>query len=144
RGNKEFTAALLTHPWLTFPEDHGEEILCDLLYLTSMVVYLHAVGAEVPEKVLHVLGLRSKHIPPFDLNWLETLLSHCLYSDASSFSGGTEVFKLLRHELRELGGTEHRRVRLHNASEHTKLLTNSTTKLKSIEDIVRLESGALG
>jgi superfamily II DNA or RNA helicase len=143
QGNKELTAALMTHPWLTLPEDYAEEILGDPLYLSSMAVYLRAVGAQVPENVLRILGLRSKNIPPFDLNWLEVLLSHCLYSDASRYTGGAEVFKSLRHELMELGAIERRRVRLHNPSEHTRLLTSSKTKLKSIEDIVRLESRAL-
>jgi superfamily II DNA or RNA helicase len=144
RGNKEFTAALLTHPWLVFPEDYAEEFLRDPLYVSSMVVYLRSVEAEVPPKLLRILGLRPKHIPLFDLDWLEILLSHCLFNDAPHYREGAALFKLLRHELSELGAIERRRVMLHGPSEQTKLLTTSSTKLKSIEDIVRLESGALG
>lgn len=142
RANETFTTVLLTHPWLAFPKDYTGEILDDLLYLSSMVVYLHSVGAEVPSEALRTLGLRRKHIPSPDLGWLEILLSHCLYNDAHSYSGGAAVFNSLRHELRDVGAIEHHRVRLRSASEHTKFLTASISKLKSIEDIVRLESGA--
>lgn len=144
RENKDFTAALKTHPWLAFPDDHAEEILGDPLYLCSLAVYLNAVSAEVPLGVLRILGLRRNEVPSLDLDWLEILLSHCLYGDAPSFSGGASVFKLLRHELLALGAIERHRVKLHNASEHTQRLTASSTKLKSIGEIVRLESGALG
>lgn len=144
RGNKDFTTVLKTHPWLALPDDHAEEILDDPLYLCSLAVYLNAVNADVPVGVLRILGLRRNQIPPFDLNWLEILLSHCLYSDASSYSEGAAVFQLLRHELLGLGAIERHRVKLHDASEHTQLLTASSTKLKSIEEIVRLESEALG
>ncbi|HLJ26874.1 MAG TPA: DEAD/DEAH box helicase family protein [Candidatus Angelobacter sp.] len=144
RENHAFTAVLATHPWLAFPDDYAEEIEGDPLYLSSMVVYLQAVGAKVPSGALHTLGLRPKHIPPLDLSWLEILLSHCLYGDAPSYSEGAAVFKSLRRELLDLGAIERRRVMLHNPSEHARLLTASITKLKSIEDIVRLESGAQG
>src|SRR6266849_654847 len=79
-----------------------------------------------------------------DLEWLEVLLSHCLYSDAESFSGSEALFKSLRHELFAIGAIERHKVKLRNPSDHTRLLTASTTKLKSIEEIVRLEAEAQG
>jgi len=45
-------------------------------------------------------------------------------------------------ELLEIGAIERRRVKLRDQSDHLKLLTTSITKLKSIEEIVRLESGS--
>ena len=144
RANGTFTAALLSHPWMTTPNNHVEEILENPQYLSSMVVYVHAVGGEVSVDVLNVLGLPHERIPVLDLSWLETLLSDCLYTDAVSFAGNETLFKSLRHELLEIGAIEHRKVKLRNPSDHTKLLTTSVTKLKSIEDIVRLESGAQG
>jgi superfamily II DNA or RNA helicase len=144
RANGPFAASLLSHPWMTTPNNHVEEILENPQYLSSMVVYVHAVGGEVSAGVLNVLGLPHERIPVLDLSWLETLLSDCLYTDAESFAGNETLFKSLRHELLEIGAIEHRKVKLRNPSDHTKLLTTSVTKLKSIEDIVRLESGAQG
>src|SRR6266700_251171 len=142
--NKAFTAALMAHPWLTAPADNAEQILGDPLYLTSMVAYLHAVSAEVPPAVLNTLALPPKETPPLDLDGLEILLSHCLYSDAPGSSAGAALCKSLRHELQEIGAIERHKVKLRNVSENTKLLTASITKLRSIEEIVRLESGAQG
>ncbi len=144
RANGPFAASLLSHPWMTTPNNYVEEILENPQYLSSMVVYVHAVGGEVSADVLNVLGLPHERIPVLDLSWLETLLSDCLYTDAESFAGNETLFKSFRHELLEIGAIEHRKVKLRNPSDHTKLLTTSVTKLKSIEDIVRLESGAQG
>ena len=143
RSNKAFTAALMIHPWLRSPDSQVEEILDNPQYLSSLVVYLHAVGEEVSTDVLHTLGLSRQRIPALDLEWLEILLSHCLYEDQRS-TDSEAVFKTLRRELLELGAVEHRRIKLRNPADHMKLLTTSVTKLKSIQDIVALESGAQG
>jgi superfamily II DNA or RNA helicase len=144
RSNKGFTAALVTHPWLRSPNDHVEEILDNPQYLSSIVVYLHAVGEEISSEVLHTLGLSRQQIPTLDLDWLEVLLSHCLYAELERSTESEAVFKTLRRELLEIGAVEHRRIKLRNPADHMKLFTTSVTKLKSIQDIVALESGAQG
>jgi superfamily II DNA or RNA helicase len=144
RSNKAFTAALMIHPWLRSPNSHVEEILDNPQYLSSMVVYLHAVGEEASTDVLHTLGLSRQQIPALDLEWLEILLTHCLYDNQERSTEREAVLKTLRRELLELGAVEHRRIKLRNPADHMKLLTTSVTKLKSIQDIVALESSAQG
>jgi len=143
RQNREFAAAVANHPWMNDPNSHLEEILEDPEYLSSMVVYLNAFGEQVPREVLRCLAVDSKSIPSFGLDWLEILLTHCLYADAERFKNIDQILKTLRHELGQLGAIERRKVVLRNPSDHTKLLTTSRTKLHSIEEIVRIESGAL-
>ncbi|HZP04982.1 MAG TPA: hypothetical protein VFB43_08785 [Terracidiphilus sp.] len=143
RKNREFAAAVANHPWMNDPNNHIEEILEDPEYLSSMVVYLKAVGGQVPREVLRCLAVDSKSIPPFGLEWLEILLTHCLYPDAERFKDIEQVLKNIRHELGQLGAIERRKVVLRNPSDHTKLLTTSKTKLRSIQEIVRIESSAL-
>ena len=109
-----------------------------------MVLYLHAVGQEIPPAVMHILGLSHKRIPELNLEWLEILLSNCLYLDAQNFMESDAILKAIRHELLNIGAVERRKVKLRNPSDHLKLLTTSVTKLKSIEEIVKLEAGALG
>jgi hypothetical protein len=46
--------------------------------------------------------------------------------------------------LLEIGAIERRRVKLRDPSDYLRLLTTSITKLKSIEEIVRLESSGQG
>ena len=142
RSNEGFKGAILAHPWIATPDKHTEDILEDPEYLSSMVVFLHAAGQEVPHAVLKTLGLSHKQVPALELEWLEVLLSHCLYSDVESFQPSEQILKLLRRELLEIGAIERRRVKLRDPSDHLKLLTTSITKLKSIEEIVRLESGS--
>jgi len=142
RSNEGFKDAILTHPWIATPDEHTEEILEDPEYLSSMVVFLHAAGWEIPHPVLKTLGLSHKQVPTLELEWLEVLLSHCLYSDVERFQSSEQILKLLRRELLEIGAIERRRVKLRDPSDHLKLLTTSITKLKSIEEIVRLESAS--
>jgi len=144
RSNKGFTSALVTHPWLRSPNNHVEEILDNPQYLSSIVVYLNAVGEEISSDVLRTLGLSRQRIPTLDLDWLEVLLSYCLYAYLEHSTETEAVFKSLRRELLEMGAVEHRRIKLRNPADHMKLLTTSVTKLKSIQDIVALESGAQG
>jgi len=109
-----------------------------------MVVYLYAVGEKVSPEVFRTLGLSDQKIPALDLDWLEVLFSHCLYDGLERSKESESVFKTLRRELLEIGAIEHRRVKLRNPADHMRLLTTSVTKLKSIENIIRLESDALG
>lgn len=143
RQNHDFATAIAIHPWITNPNAHLEEILGDPEYLSSMVVYLNAVGEAVPRDVLNVLGIGTKLIPPLGLDSLEILLTHSLYADAERFKGIDPVLKALRHDLAQMGASERRKIALRNPSDHAKLLTTSKTKLHSIEEVVRLESGAL-
>lgn len=143
RHNREFATAVAIHPWITDPNGRIEEILDDPEYLSSMVVYLNAVGEEIPREVMRALGVRFKSIPALALDWLEILLTHCLYSDAENFGGIDPTLKTIRHELVQIGAIERRKVVLRDPSDHSKLLTTSKTKLHSIQEIVRVESGAL-
>jgi superfamily II DNA or RNA helicase len=144
RQNREFATAVAIHPWITHPDAHIEQILENPEYLSSMVVYLNAVGGNIPSEVLHALGIGFKKIPSLGLDWLEILLSHCLYNDSENFTRIESVLKAIRRELLQIGAIERRKVVLRNPSDHTKLLTTSQTKLHSIEDIVRVEGGAQG
>jgi len=143
KKNVAFKDGILSHPWISLSEQHTQEILDDPEYLSSMVVYLHAVGQEIPTAVMNVLGLSRKRIPELKLEWLEVLLSNCLYRDAQRFTKIEAILKPVRHELLIIGAIERRKVKLRNPSDHLKLLTTSVTKLKSVEEIVKLESSAL-
>src|SRR5262249_37670764 len=81
KANVAFKEALLRHPWFASPDRNMEEILDDPEYLSSIIVYLKAAGRDIPTGVLAALGLDRKRIPALELEWLEVLLTHCLYSD---------------------------------------------------------------
>jgi hypothetical protein len=144
RSTEEFKTALRVHPWILHPDGYVESILDNPQYLSSMIIYLKATGEEISKDLLKLLGLPNKRIPALDLEWLEILLSNCLYTDVKNFRPHESLFKALRRELLAIGAIEHRKVKLRSPSDQARLLTTSVTKLKSIEDIVRLESQAMG
>jgi superfamily II DNA or RNA helicase len=144
KANEAFKVAILSHPWISATDQHTEDILDDPEYLSSMVVYLNAVGQEVPAAVMSTLGLSRKRIPQLNLEWLEVMLSNCLYKYSQNFAKSEAVLKAIRHELLGIGAIERRKVELRSPSDHLKLLTTSVTKLKSVEEIVKFESDALG
>src|SRR5215472_3216153 len=144
KANVAFKDAILLHPWISSPDQHTEDILDDPEYLSSMVVYLNAVGQEVPNAVMSTLGLSRKRIPELNLEWFEELLSNCLYRDSQNFAKSEAALKTIRRELLGIGAIERRKVKLRNPSDHLRLLTTSVTKLKSVAEIVKLESSAMG
>ena len=144
KSNAAFRAAVCAHPWMTPVSAHVEEILERPEYASSLVIYLNATGAAVPNELLHTLGLPHKRIPALELEWLEILLTQCLYKDAESYRGNEALLKTIRRELLEIRAIERRKVKLRSPSDYLKLLTGSVTKLKSVEEIVRLESDSLG
>lgn len=144
KATEEFKSALLLHPWMMFPDSHVEEILDNPAYLSSMLIYLKDNGAKISAEIVGAFGLPHKRIPPLNLEWLEILLTNCLYADAKSFTNNEATFKSFRHELLTIGAIEHRKVKLRNPSDQARLLTASASKLKSIEEILWLESASLG
>src|SRR5262249_2575789 len=78
KQNAAFAVAIAGHPWIAAPTQHREEILNTPEYLSSMAVFLQAVGKDIPPDGLHTLGLSRKNIPALNLEWLETLLTKCL------------------------------------------------------------------
>ena len=73
KENRPFAKAVADHPWIVSPKDNTEEILEMPEYLSSMAVFLNAVGTDIPAEVLRTLGLSRKNIPPLSLEWLEIL-----------------------------------------------------------------------
>ncbi len=142
RANGDFVQALAAHPWIVAPRDHIAALLDDPEYVSSMLIFLNAAGAKVPHEVLDALGLPDKKIPRLDLEWVEILLTRCLYPDAQSFSAYEPMLKPIRRELLQIGAIERRHVTLRSPVDHLKLLTTSVTKLESIAEIIRLEAGA--
>src|SRR5262249_33810000 len=55
RSNVKFKDAVLQHPWVSAPDEHTEQILEDPEYLSSMVIFLHAVGQQVPSTLTKLL-----------------------------------------------------------------------------------------
>ncbi|MBN2314267.1 MAG: DEAD/DEAH box helicase family protein [Sedimentisphaerales bacterium] len=143
-SDRNFTFALEKHPCIKRPNAFIEEILSDPGFYSSMAFFLNHVKGRPPRKVLRIIGFPSKKCPKLNYEWLEVLLTGCLYSHREGFEGCAELFEGIFRRLHRIGAVERRKVNLRSSDKITKLLVSSISKLKSVEEIVQLESESLG
>ncbi len=139
----QFADLLASHRCVRQPKAHVEEILADPGFYSSMAFFLNHVTGRAPKELLRLIGISPRACPKRNSQWVEELLTGCLYSHAKSFGDGREVFARIGRDLKRIGAIERRRVRLQSTGRITKLLASSVSKLESIERIVELESGLL-
>ena len=142
--NEPFIAALESHASVAEPNTCVEEILGDPEFYSSVVFFLHHVRTRPPRKLLGVLGLSQRKCPKLDMQWMETLLTGCFHTHAKSFEAHKELFRRTLRDAKRVGIVERREVSLRSVTKIAKLLIRSASKLKSVDDIVRLENQSLG
>ncbi len=143
-ADQEFVAALESHACVSRPRECVEEILDDPPFYSSVAFFLKHVRGHPPRELLRTLGLSPRNNPKLDKDWLEILLAGCFYTHAKSFADHKELFHRLLRDAKRAGVVDRRTVSLKSSTNVARLLIRSASKLRSIEDIVRLESGALG
>jgi len=143
-ANQEFIGALENHPCVGQPQTCVEEILDDPAFYSSLAFFLNHVRGHAPRKLLRVLGIPVRKCPRLDAQWVETLLAGCLYTHAKSFEAHKELLRRILRDARRIGVVDRREVSLRSAVKIARLLIRSASKLKSIDDIVRLESQTMG
>jgi len=143
-ANDRFVAALESHPCVKEPKAHAEEILSTPGFYSSIAFFLKRVRGRPPRKLLRIIGLSPRRCPSLDLESLEILLTGCLYTRAKSFAEHKELMRQILRDAKRIGAAERRRINLSNTGRIARLLIRSASKLKSIEEIVRIESEVLG
>jgi superfamily II DNA or RNA helicase len=143
-ANEPFIAALESHPNVAEPQEHVEEILDDPDFYSSVAFFLDHVRKRPPRKLLSVLGLSRRKCPKLDMQWMETLLAGCFHTHSKSFEAHKELFHHILRDAKRVGIVERREVSLRSVTKIAKLLIRSASKLKSVDDIVRLENKSLG
>ena len=160
-ADQEFAAALESHACVSRPRECVEEILDDPPFYSSVAFFLNHVRGHPPRELLRTLGLSPRecrrvgcarqstptgrnggHGPPYD--WLTILLAGCFYTHAKTFAAHKDLFLRLLRDAKRAGVVDRRTVSLQSNTNIARLLIRSVSKLRSIEDIVRLESDSLG
>ncbi|MCL5281181.1 MAG: DEAD/DEAH box helicase family protein [Planctomycetes bacterium] len=158
-ADHEFAAALEGHGCVSRPTECVEEILDDPPFYSSVAFFLNHVRGRPPRELIRVLGLSPRqcrrvgyahqsrgndggHSPPYD--WLEILLTGCFYTHTKSFEAHKDLFQRLLRDAKRAGVVDRRTVSLKSNTNIARLLIRSASKLRSIEDIVKLESDSLG
>ena len=143
-ATQEFLQALESHPCVSEPKTGVEDILADPAFFSSVAFFLNHVRGFPPRKLLRIIGLSPRKCPPLSMDWLETLLAGCLYKHAKSFGSHKDLLQQILRDAKRAGIVEKREINLRSITRIARLLIRSVSKLRSIEDIVRLESEALG
>jgi hypothetical protein len=107
-------------------------------------VYLNSVGVEVPKRLMAVIGVDNNKLPQLNAEWLEVLLTGFLFDELAAQPEHEPLAKEIGAKLRRIGAVERRRVLLRNTTQIRRLLTWSLSKLRSISEIVKLESASMG
>ncbi len=144
KGNEGFIQALEADPRVREPRAHIEEILADPTFYSSVAFFLNRARGHAPRGLLHVLGFSRRKCPALTLEWLEILLTGVLYTHAKSFEKHKRLLTPVARDLKRIGAIERRTVNLRSTTQTARLLTRSVSKLKSIQEIVAIETDSLG
>jgi superfamily II DNA or RNA helicase len=142
--NQELITALESSPFVSRPRECVEEILDDPPFYSSLAFFLNHARGRPPRELLRTLGLSPRKCPKLDMDWLAILLAGCFYTHAKSFEAHKDLFHRLLRNAKRVGVVDRRAVSFKSSTKVARLLIRSASKLRSIEDIVRLESEALG
>ena len=71
--NVGFQNIIKTHRFITAPYANQEELLDNVEFYSSMLIFLNAIGHPISKEHLTIIGA-DKKIPDLDLKWYEILL----------------------------------------------------------------------
>jgi len=134
---------LLSHPWISDSTNNIEAILEEPAVFSSMIVYLNSLGEKIPKKTLRIVNSNPKELPEVSLAWLEILFTYLIFDYRPSLEDLPPFLTKIYDQLKTLGAIERRKVDLEGAEDIERILKQSLSKLKSIIEIMDLESNHL-
>ena len=141
-GNKEFLEAIRNHKFIKDPFSYEEELLNNVEYYSSMIVFLNHKGESIPKDNILVLGHNSK-IPEFNIKWFEILLNNVIILDRKNYELYENCISEIEKKFNSIGIIEKKVLSFTNNKVLEKYFTNSIGKLNSINEIVKIESDNL-
>lgn len=142
--DEELIAALESLPAWTDPEGNIEWIYSNMASYSSLLIFFHSLGRNIPACHYKVLNEKKPDFPPFDYEWAETLLDFYLNKGHDLFPGFAGHREQLKNKLVYHGATDKSQISFRYNAKITKTLSTSLEKLNSIRDIVRFEYEQLG
>lgn len=144
QSNAVLIKALQEHAVVRDPERHCEAIFSNTEYYSSILIFLNQVQAELPAPLLEMMGIKKRRLPPLSREWAELFLKNLIYRDALFKEHNKGLLRELRDRLKRTGAVESGNVFLGESPALSRLLRNSSNKLESVLEIVRLEHQAMG
>ncbi|WP_026451196.1 DEAD/DEAH box helicase family protein [Aequorivita capsosiphonis] len=146
KTNVDFKDFILKHPFYANTENSLEAIYEHPDFYSAILIYLNSIDFEIPSEKIELLGVKSKNItfPSFNYEWVEALLQPILVDDREDYIEDEILIEAIERNLRKIGAFDKQRVNLVGESNLYRSLSQSTTKLKSIVEIAKIESTNLG
>lgn len=142
QNNEAFTAALLNHKYIREPFLYEEELLDNVEYYSSILIYLKSQNIEISSDNLKILGNVS-NIPSLDIDWFQVLLKHVILLDRKSYLEYEETIASIEAELHKIGIIEQGTLSFTNNPTLERNFLNSLGKLNSICNILKIEKASL-
>lgn len=142
KENENFINAIKSHKFICSPYDYEEEILDNVEYYSSMLIFLNSKNIKFNKDNLSILG-DIKKIPNFTIQWLEILLKNVIITDRESFANFEEVIADIEKQLHRIGVIEKSNISFSDNETLQKYFLNSIGKLNSISEILKIEQASL-
>lgn len=105
KQNDNFTEAIKNHKYILSPYDYQEELLNNVEYYSSMIIYLNSKSIKINKDNLEILGDITK-IPALNNNWLEILLKNVIITDRKNYEKYEETISDVEAKLNKIGAIE--------------------------------------
>ena len=89
KQDSNFLEAIKNHKYIQSPYTYEEELLDNVEYYSSMLIYLNSRNIRISHDNLSILGANKK-IPSLSLEWLEILLRNVLIMDRTNYANYEE------------------------------------------------------
>ena len=142
KENENFANAIKAHKFINSPYDYQEELLDNIEYYSSMLIFLNSKNIRFNRDNLSILG-NVKKIPNFTIEWLEILLKNVLITDRESFIDFEETITDIEKQLHRIGVIEKSNISFSDNETLQKYFLNSIGKLNSISEILKIEQSSL-
>lgn len=143
RKNDKIKNSILSHRYIKYPYENEEELLENISYYSSMLIYLNDAKVEIPKDNIKILGDVSQNIPSLDVKWLEILLKNIVLNDRKSYKDIEGDIAELERKLNMLGVIENGTISLSFNKTLQDYFINSKGKLNSISKIYEIEKNDL-
>ncbi|GEQ84790.1 hypothetical protein ULMS_02980 [Patiriisocius marinistellae] len=143
--NQAFITFIKSHPYYNDTEKFEEAIYSNTSFYSAILIFLNDVGVQISEEKINVLGIDSKKIefPSFSYEWVTALLQPLIFDNRERYLDDEEILLSIEKQLRKIGGLQKNKINLIGESKLYKSLSQSSTKLSSIVDILKIESNSL-
>lgn len=137
-----FITFIKNHRFYTDTVNYLDELYGNTAYFSSILIFLNATGFKISREKLAILGFSKTEtidFPELSLEWLTVLLQNLLVTDREQLYKDEDYLSSLSKNLKKLHLFDSKTVNFTGQHHIYRSLTNSVSKLKSIETIVNFE-----